>query len=253
MPLVVHFVAKHNGKRGNFMDLIQEGNLGLIRAVEKYDPSHNTAFSTYAMNWLRAFVNLSAKRMNSPVHVPTNSLRAATLPASLPLDDLDYHETPCQLPISDARLEVKQFEHYARRELDGAAEYMQTEEKYILEHHLLADKDDKLSLAEIARRHGVSRELARQWSIRTKAKIHAYVRGARVNPNMSLDEALRARQTKMKLHGMPAVTRRMASAPAVAARKLDGQQLASKYGLVVQLKRKPASDLAKRYGLKIAA
>ncbi|MDR0524881.1 MAG: RNA polymerase sigma factor RpoD/SigA [Spirochaetaceae bacterium] len=49
-----------------FMDLVQEGNLGLIRAVEKYDPLKNTKFATYASLWIRQSISrfLASKRRN---------------------------------------------------------------------------------------------------------------------------------------------------------------------------------------------
>jgi RNA polymerase sigma factor (sigma-70 family) len=46
-------LAKRFMKKGvDFMDLIEEGNLGLIKAVERFDPARNVAFSTYAVYWI---------------------------------------------------------------------------------------------------------------------------------------------------------------------------------------------------------
>jgi RNA polymerase sigma-32 factor len=56
LRLVVKIVLEYRAERGNLMDLIQEGNIGLIHAVEKYDPRRGTRLGTYASWWIRAYV-----------------------------------------------------------------------------------------------------------------------------------------------------------------------------------------------------
>jgi len=73
LRLVVH-LAKHYQNRGlPIEDLIEEGNLGLIRAVERFDPDFNCRFSTYAVWWIRQYMSRSlisqSKIIRLPVHV----------------------------------------------------------------------------------------------------------------------------------------------------------------------------------------
>ncbi len=73
LRLVVNIARNYTGKGLHLQDLIEEGNLGLLRAVEGFDPSMNTRFSTYASYWIkqsikRALVN-TAKTIRIPAYM----------------------------------------------------------------------------------------------------------------------------------------------------------------------------------------
>lgn len=70
LRLVVN-IAKRFARRGMLLsDIIEEGNLGLIRAVEGYDPDQNTRFSTYAAWWIKQAIKRSLINSRQAVHIP---------------------------------------------------------------------------------------------------------------------------------------------------------------------------------------
>ncbi|MEQ1501528.1 MAG: sigma-70 family RNA polymerase sigma factor [Myxococcota bacterium] len=56
LDIVVKIAFRYHSRMGQLVDLVQEGNVGLLRALEKYDPSRNVPFSAYARFWVRAMV-----------------------------------------------------------------------------------------------------------------------------------------------------------------------------------------------------
>lgn len=70
-------IAKHYLNRGmEFIDLIGEGNLGLIHALEKFDPARGHRFSTYATWWIRHYIERAIMNQSRTIRLPVNIIKA---------------------------------------------------------------------------------------------------------------------------------------------------------------------------------
>jgi RNA polymerase primary sigma factor len=203
--LVMRVARRFMGRGLAFDDLVQEGNLGLMRAVDKFDPERGFRFSTYAMWWIRQAVSRAIVEQSRVVRLPVhlsetlarirrteNRLTAqlqrkpelSELAAALELSEgrlLSFLqkasvETSMQKPLSDSSTEFGDLiadedaeqglgfaEHNKLKQLlTSALERLDSRSRYVLQAHHGLSGARQLTLGDIGKVLGLSRERVRQ-------------------------------------------------------------------------------------------
>jgi RNA polymerase primary sigma factor len=183
LRFVVSYAKRYRGMGVPLLDLIHEGNLGLMEAARRFDPSRNVKFITYAVWWIR----------ESMMHVLSDQMRAISFPPKLfsalgrgaddvslsdPIrpgaengralaDVLPFEQEPIEQALmrrSDARDVAK-----ALRDLDG-------KEREVVRLRFGLDDDEPRTLQQIGDRLKLSRERVRQIETMAKAKLRRSTR-----------------------------------------------------------------------------
>lgn len=178
LPFVVAIARRFASRGARLDDLIQEGNVGLMKAIEHFDSKKNVRFATYAVWWIRAYITRYLKDNRSQVRGGQGE-RGAMVDFSLdtPIDDESESTYVDSLEDTGQGQELS----YLRSEQDAAVAQALTKVKKrigdlgwdILQERLTQDKPR--TLEELGARWGVSRERVRQVELKTKDFLARYL------------------------------------------------------------------------------
>jgi len=182
LRFVVSYAKRYRGHGVSFLDLIHEGNLGLMEAARRYDPAHNVKFITYAVWWVR----------HSLMHVLADSTRAFSFPPKMfgilhaggpGGEDVSLSETlGDRLPVEQSPVEDELIHQADLDELAAALLDLEGKEQEVVRLRYGLGDGEPQTLQEIGDRLHLSRERVRQIESRAKEKLR---RSARLRSHLN--------------------------------------------------------------------
>lgn len=218
---VVPHALRYGGRGPALQDMIAQGNLALITALDRFDPSRGFRFVTYANHWIRSEILSLVLKTRTMVgggrghqhgrYVFRLQKEHAQLTTKLGASEEVYRvladrfgrseaqivdilarlkrgdgsldtqaadstcswaeQLPCDGEQPDAAVEQDRMRDDVASAVHQATTDLDERERVIVEQRLMADEGDRLTLVEVGRRFGVSRERARQLEVRVKDKL----------------------------------------------------------------------------------
>ena len=221
LRLVVKIAGDYQNRGLSMDDLVGEGNIGLLRAVQQFDPAFGTRFSTYAAYWIKQAIRHALATAAPTIRLPAHMIgllsrwRKAERSLSRVLGrSIEFHEVADELGLSEAQRRMVESAMRARQvrqetasqedeawspeeaadtcpapeaslEADEETQAMRSRlaqlderEQTILSLRFGLDGDEPLTLKEVGRRLGVTREWVRKIEVRAVDKLGRATRAA---------------------------------------------------------------------------
>lgn len=173
LRLVVKMANKYAPHKNILPDLIQEGNLGLFKAIEKFNPDRKVRFATYATTWIKAYILRYLEYNKNPVK-PGHTEEQRQNPNKFVSTDAPIFSSEDSPTFGDnlksdysSPEEEAQKNELAEATNEAINELSDKRDRDIVRGHLMGN----LTLEQLGKKYGVSRERIRQLEVEIKKKL----------------------------------------------------------------------------------
>ena len=177
LRFVFNVASRYKGNGAAISDLISEGNLGLIKAIQKFDPNKNVKFISYAVWWIRNAIQEFIKKRQTCLNLEKeeDSLNVSATKTGFNYDCEDEYVSKKETVLSDEEDEEKRELHKNQKiVVEKILSNLNERERFIVEQYYGIDCEEK-NLEEIGNDLGITKERVRQIKEQSLKKLRSEI------------------------------------------------------------------------------